>query len=339
MFQKIVAFPLICMATYFAITAILPHSAVPAQQQVPASASASSSGVDTTTGGSWRSTYGTDGYDLSQDASGPNPSIPAYASLTVIGESNYTWASSPSDPRALDNAAGTGRLAACWYTTASAIGASFDIGLNITDGQSHRVTLYAVDYETDNTRSQRYDVIDAATGAVLHSETISNFSQGEYVSWDVTGGVIIRVTSLAANLNAVVSGVFFDTLIPVSPVSDGTVTFVNLAADGTLAVPGSTIPVRATLNFYDLTVDQPLTWFLEVSSAVADPDGTYPVVWTNSYDAQGFTVPMGQTATPNFAEDVVVQPGIYYVRCGVKELRGGADFAICEGTFLVNVTP
>jgi hypothetical protein len=130
-----------------------------------------------------------------------------------------------------------------------------------------------------------------------------------------------------------------EVLIPVSPVSDGTVAFNNLAADGTLTGPGLTIPVRATLNFYDLGADQTLTWFVEVSSAVADPDGTYPVVWVRSYDDQGFTVPMGQTATPNFGEDVVVQPGVYYVRCGVKELRGGADFSICEGTFLATVTP
>jgi hypothetical protein len=130
-----------------------------------------------------------------------------------------------------------------------------------------------------------------------------------------------------------------EVLIPISPVSDGTVAFNNLAADGTLTIPGPTIPVRAALSFYDLGADQPLTWFVEVSSAVADPDGTYPVVWALSYDAQGFTVPMGQTATPNFSEDVAVQPGVYYVRCGVKELRGGSDFSICEGTFLVNVTP
>ena len=56
----------------------------------------------------------------------------------------------------------------------------------------------------------RIDLVDDATGKVLDSKTLSNFGQGEYLVWNVTGSVTVKVTNLstAANSNAVLSGLF-----------------------------------------------------------------------------------------------------------------------------------
>jgi hypothetical protein len=169
-------------------------------------------GADATTLGAWRGGYGGDGYDLAADASGANPKLPAYATLSLTGASTYTWGTDTGLPVALRDAAGTGDIAATWYS-----GSSFDIHIGITDGRAHRVALYALDWDhalgsANPPRSERFDVLDAATGAVLASQTISSFT-GEYVAFNVQGSVVIRVTNLTppgySSSNAVVSGIFF----------------------------------------------------------------------------------------------------------------------------------
>ena len=61
---------------------------------------------------------------------------------------------------------------------------------------------------TEAGRAERVDVIDPATGAGLDSRTVTSFSGGTYLSWDVSGHVAFRVTSTAGP-NAVLSGLFF----------------------------------------------------------------------------------------------------------------------------------
>ena len=81
--------------------------------------------------------------------------------------------------------------------------------LDLTDGKMHKVSLYAVDYDKHG-RSEQVQVIDAATGTVLDTETLSSFTGGEYLSWNLSGNVVIKVTNLNPKANAVVSGLFFD---------------------------------------------------------------------------------------------------------------------------------
>ena len=79
--------------------------------------------------------------------------------------------------------------------------------VNLTDGQTHRLAIYFLDWDTSS-RSQRVDVLDAASGTVLDSRTISSFHNGAYLVWNVTGHVQLRFTKLAGT-NAVLSGLFF----------------------------------------------------------------------------------------------------------------------------------
>ena len=127
-------------------------------------------------------------------------SYPTYAQVSTAAAA-WTWSSTSTDVRALQRASGTGRVAATWY------GASFDIDVNLTDGQPHEVAIYSVDWD-DMMRKQRFEIVDASTGAVLDTRTLSSFNGGAYVVWNVSGHVKIRVT-LTGGVNAVVSGIFF----------------------------------------------------------------------------------------------------------------------------------
>ena len=57
-----------------------------------------------------------------------------------------------ADPRALQRASpqATDRLAATWYS-----GSPFTIDVNLTDGQTHAVSLYAVDWDTTTRAARR----------------------------------------------------------------------------------------------------------------------------------------------------------------------------------------
>jgi IPT/TIG domain/Glucodextranase, domain B/Bacterial Ig-like domain (group 2) len=153
---------------------------------------------DATTQGNWHGAYGADGYSLANNAQ----SVPAYASFAPQNQSNYMWASSSTDPRALQTGNGLGRIAATWYSSSE-----FDLDVNVTDGNTHQVSLYAVDWDLSG-RSEAVQVLDAATEAVLDTETLSAFTNGEYLVWNISGHVKINVIQ-TAGVNAVVSGIFF----------------------------------------------------------------------------------------------------------------------------------
>ena len=80
--------------------------------------------------------------------------------------------------------------------------------LTITDGQRHRIALYAIDWDASIGRIQTIEMLDAVTNAVLDTRTVTAFSQGQYWTWDVSGRVRIRITK-SKGQNAVISAVFF----------------------------------------------------------------------------------------------------------------------------------
>jgi len=157
--------------------------------------------VDTTTQGNWRGTYGANGYNIAAET-------PSYSSFVQVLSSpapaeTWVWDSAPSDSRAPQRPSGIGRIASCWYTVSS-----FVHDLNFIDGLSHQVALYVLDWDASS-RIERIDVLDAATGAVLDTRTVSGFTGGQYFVWTVRGHVIVRVSWISA-VNAVGSGLFFD---------------------------------------------------------------------------------------------------------------------------------
>ena len=166
---------------------------------VPGSAVANFVSFDTATKGNWSSLYGADGYSLAN----ANQKLPSYGSSTTVqNQLDWVWASSTTDPRGLEIPGGASALAATWYNPGS-----FNFDVNLTDGHSHQVAFYAVDWDSTS-RSETVQILDATTNAVLDTETIAKFSGGVYAIWNISGHVKV-VVSDASYPNSVISGVFF----------------------------------------------------------------------------------------------------------------------------------
>jgi len=102
------------------------------------SSSAKYLGYDTTNQGNWMGQYGADGYLIANKTS----NAPAYTSVSLSGNNSYTWTTSTTDPRALQTAP-SGRIASAYYA-----GGNFKINVNISDGGTHRVALYLLDWDS-----------------------------------------------------------------------------------------------------------------------------------------------------------------------------------------------
>ncbi len=158
---------------------------------------------DTGTQGNWKGVYGSDGDAIEGDSQSP----PGYASFGVSGASAATWDAAPTDARAPQRA-GSGRIAATWYS-GSNVGDSYSVNVNMTDGATHQLAVYALDW--DNTgRLMTLEVHDASSGSLLDSRTVSAFGGGQWVVWNITGAVTIKAINQVTGQNAVISAVMFD---------------------------------------------------------------------------------------------------------------------------------
>jgi Glycoside hydrolase family 44/Bacterial Ig-like domain (group 3) len=165
------------------------------------SATATYNGKDTTTEGSWIGVYGSQGYNVINAANGVD--YPSYATVTTAGNTPYTWAADTKLVPALQDPSGSGRIAAAWYASTR-----FTVDVDLTDGQAHNIELYLLDYDSTS-RSEQIVFSDANTHAVLSIQTVSSFHTGVYLSWTISGNVLITITKKGGS-NAVLSGLFFD---------------------------------------------------------------------------------------------------------------------------------
>jgi hypothetical protein len=155
-------------------------------------------GADTATQGGWIGKYGADGYNVL-----PNTTkYPAYAQVSGLGKSDWVWNTTTTDARGLQLPGGTSRTAGCWYSSSP-----FTIDLRFTDGATHRLALYFCDWDSAG-RTETVELLNGDTGAVLQTQTISGFSGGRYLIWDLKGHLQVRVTKTAGP-NGVVNGIFF----------------------------------------------------------------------------------------------------------------------------------
>jgi uncharacterized protein (TIGR03437 family) len=231
--------------------------------------------VDTTTKGTWKNTYGGDGYNTVNDT----VKYPTYAQVNVVGNTSATWAASTSDIRGLQKTSASDRIAARWETSSF-----FTIDVNLTDGLTHRVALYSVDWDSSN-RQQRVDVVDWATNVLLESRTITSFNGGQYLVWNVRGRVKFIVNKVAGK-SAVVSGVYFGGAAP-SPTPSPTPTPNPGAPQVTLTVPpngavfvaGDNITMTATAT--DSNGISKVEFYQGTTLLGTDTTSPYSVVWNN----------------------------------------------------------
>ncbi|HEY6391085.1 MAG TPA: chondroitinase-B domain-containing protein, partial [Bryobacteraceae bacterium] len=120
--------------------------------------------TDTTTAGSWKGVYGADGFNVISDT----VNYPSYVTVTTTGLP-HSWTMSTTDPRALQKASSSDRIASSWYSWGT-----FTIDLRFTDNAMHQVALYLLDWDNYYGRIERVDILDA-NNAVLDTRTVSNF--------------------------------------------------------------------------------------------------------------------------------------------------------------------
>jgi uncharacterized protein (TIGR03437 family) len=189
------------------ITASLGSSSASAAVNLVASTGAATFlTLDTTTQGNWQNKYGKGGYNVINSA----VSYPGYVSVTPSGGTGaYTWAASTTDVRGLNQApAGTGRIAATWYSSAS-----FAIDLAFADSAQHQVALYLLDWDSTS-RAETLQIVDA-NNKVLDTRSATGFHNGQYFVWQLSGHVRIQI-AMTSGSNGVVSGLFFDTVASTS---------------------------------------------------------------------------------------------------------------------------
>jgi hypothetical protein len=229
--------------------------------------------LNTTTQGNWRGVYGSQGVNIA----GVGNTLPGSAVISTTGIS-YTWAASTTLVQAPQNLTGTGRTAAEWYG-----GTTFDFNLNLTDGGTHQVALYLLDFDNQN-RQEKVQVLNASTSAQLAAVTVYPFSGGAYALFNVSGSVIFRITKLSGG-GPVLTGVFLDPVF----------TAAAKAATASVATP-TAAPVKApTLTGAGLTFsavaghaisDVQIGSFSSASKSVKAANFTVTIDWG---DGTGFS--------------------------------------------------
>jgi hypothetical protein len=91
----------------------------------------------------------------------------------------------------------------CWFAPSS-----FTVDINLLDGMTHKLSLYFDDWDQRN-RTEKVEILDALSGAVLDTRTITNFTSGVYLRWNVKGQIRVRLTN-AGGPNVILNGLFFD---------------------------------------------------------------------------------------------------------------------------------
>jgi hypothetical protein len=202
-------------------------------------ATAKSVALDLTSSGSWIGNYGIEGYSVM----GATIANPAYVTPTSSDSSLFIWGSPVTDPRALFTSnAGIDRIAAAWY------GQQFHVDLNFTDGKTHRVAFYFVDWDGLN-RNQDVSIINATNSAVLMTQNMSNFGSGVYWVVELSGHVTLSLTSRVTGANSVLSGIFFaPPTIP--PPTVGTIQLISGSANIPVSAQiGDTILLQSSSDF------------------------------------------------------------------------------------------
>ncbi len=290
-----------------------------------ATATASFISTDTATQGNWEIPYGSQGYDI---AGGPS-SLPSYASVTPMGTSVYTWPTATA-PQSLELPNSSNRIAAVWYAPTS-----FTVDVNLTDGNTHDLELYFLDYDSKG-RSETVQ-ISTTTGTVLSTQSISSFSNGVYLHWQVSGNLVITITNTSkTGPNAVLNGVFLGSTTTTPP--SGTASFIkaDTATQGNWEVPYGS-------QGYDIAGGPSNL----LSTASVTPVGTSEYTWPTATAPQSLQLPNSNNriaavwyASTSFTVDVNLTDGnthdleLYFLDYDSKGRSEQVQISTASGTVL-----
>jgi hypothetical protein len=232
---------------------------------------------DTSTRGTWKGVYGSKGYNVLGDAY----SYPAGVSVSPSGKSDWTWQSSTTDVDGLLKVnSTTDRTLSLWYSDSS-----FTVDVNVTDGKSHRLALYMVDWDQLG-RAQTIQILDA-NGTVLDVRNVSAFTTGRYLVWDISGQVKVRITKTAGP-NAVLNGLFLDATATTPPPNQAPTVAISSPANNSAFGHGENVILTATAADSDGTVSK-VEFFSGTTKLGEVTSSPYTFLW-NDAAAGSYTV-------------------------------------------------
>ncbi|MDX1981392.1 MAG: Ig-like domain-containing protein [Bryobacteraceae bacterium] len=200
-------------------------------------------GRDDTTQGNWKGVYGQDG-NLEVLHSNLYPS---YSNVGSTGVNQLLLDTYSTDPRALlkqfPQFSANERIKAQFYSRFN-----FELRINTSDNQPHRIALYFCDYDNMG-RSITVSMRDTGTGQILDSRLLNNYQNGVYFVYNYRGNVTIRVqNNNEPNLpNGTISGLFWGgSGLPGAP--DTTPPTVNLTSPANGAMVANTVNAAATAS-------------------------------------------------------------------------------------------
>ena len=157
---------------------------------------------DRKTQGEWSSKYGKDGSIIVHDSR----NVPAFVNLSVLENRDAVIEVETHERRALHRAKEPAkRIAAHWYCWSRD---EFTIDLRFTDTAIHRFSVYAMDWNRSGW-IEKIEFLDPLSRKTLNSQTLSDFGEGVYLTWNVAGHVTIRISGVKDEM-ASISGIFFD---------------------------------------------------------------------------------------------------------------------------------
>ena len=254
---------------------------------IPPTASVSYIGQDTTTQGNWTGVYGQDGYVIPDDTTSAPPS---YATVTTTDNSIYVWSASTTDVRAPQISPGSSNRYASAYFAYGA----YNVDVSMTDGNTHRVSLYLLDWDTS--RSETITIRDARTQTVLYTQVFSNFHYGVWVSWNIKGNVTIEASPVSGS-SPVISAVMF-------------------GSAGSAPPPPPPPPPPSTSK-----------------ATFVGFDATTQGNWTGKYGADGFLIPNDtNSSVPSYATVSTTGASIYEWTAYTTDPRALQSWAGATGT-------
>jgi subtilisin family serine protease len=157
--------------------------------------------TDTTRLGNWQGVFGSAGAFVVGDST----AFPSFVNASITGASLVTLHTSPRNQIAPQTTTDPAARVAAYEQADD----TETVDLTFTDGLPHRVSLYLANLDHKR-RSEQVQLIDATSGMVLDTQTVSPLKKGEYLTWDVQDPVQIKLTNLGGP-NVAFSGIFFDT--------------------------------------------------------------------------------------------------------------------------------
>jgi len=162
-------------------------------------------GTDTQTCGNWKDRYGSAGYVIIGDEN----KIPENVDIRFVNGNVNIWNTGTDDIQALQKASQEGRIAA---SRSHGLHELIDVGFH--DSLEHSVSLYFLDWDRKG-RWSVVDVIDPVSRKLLHSINLTDFYNGRYLMYRITGNVAFRITNVwtqrySRSTDAGFSGIFLD---------------------------------------------------------------------------------------------------------------------------------